>query len=114
MMGTLAKLGTVALLGLGLMGAAHAAEEESLEAMLDASAVSEDALGRANGREYVAINSAELDAVHGFNQANGAKSGSATIAEGALSNFRGAAAVVVNSGHNSVVQVSQQVIFNLY
>jgi hypothetical protein len=114
MKATLAKLGLAAVMGVMLAGPVCAEDRDALGAMLDASAVSEDTLGRANGREYVAVNSAELNSVHGFNQANGAKSGSATIAEGALSNFRGAAAVVVNSGHNAVVQVSQQVIFNLY
>ena len=77
-------------------------------------AVGNDALGRANGKEGLSFNNSEISNTSALNQANGASSGNASIGEGALSNVNGIAAVVVNSGQNAVVQVSQQVIFNLH
>lgn len=97
-----------AILGsLFAFGQARAEELSSLEA------VSVETLEKANGREGLSLNVAELESSHGFNQANGAIAGNATIGAGALSNVHGVAAVVMNTGHNAVVQVSQQIIFNL-
>jgi hypothetical protein len=113
-MRTISKLAIAALVALAMTGTAQASEPEAVDALLGSPAVSDEALSKANGRENLALNSADLSAVHGYNETTNSPSGSATIAPGALSDFHGAAAVVVNSGNNAVVQVSQQVIFNLY
>ncbi len=84
------------------------------ESLLGVEPESDQILEAANGREGLSLNAADLESVHGFNEANGARSGSASIGAGALSNFSGQSAVVMNTGHNAVVQVSQQIIFNLY
>jgi len=114
MTGMLSRLAIAAVVATALSTPVRAAEPEGVDALLGAPAVSNEALGKANGRENIALNAADLNSVHGFNEATNSPSGTATIASGALSNFHGAAAVVVNSGNNAVVQVSQQVIFNLY
>ncbi len=84
-----------------------------IEAVMGAALDARD-LGAINGREGGRGNLANLDVESSGNQANGASTGSAYIAGGALSNFSGTAAVVVNSSNNAVIQVSNQIIFNLY
>lgn len=114
MIGMLSRVAIAAVVAIALAGPVYAADPDGADALLGAPAVGNEALGKANGREAIALNAADLNSVHGFNEANNSPSGTATIGAGALSDFHGAAAVVVNSGNNAVVQVSQQVIFNLY
>jgi hypothetical protein len=114
MIGMLSRLAMAAVVATALTAPVRAAEPDGADALLGAPAVSNEALGKANGRENIALNSADLNSVHGFNEANNSPSGTASIGANALSDIHGAAAVVVNSGNNAVVQVSQQVIFNLY
>lgn len=103
------------LIGMAAAGPVMAADSTGADdSLLGVAAVSDDALGKANGRENFTLNNADLDSVHAFNEANGAHTGSASIGAGALSDFHGNSVAVVNSGNNAVVQVSQQVIFNLY
>lgn len=110
------KMGFLLAIMIGMAAASpvKAADSAGADSLLGMTAVSEDALSKANGRENIALNEADLNSVHAFNEANGASTGSASIGAGALSNFHGPSVAVVNSGNNAVVQVSQQVIFNLY
>ena len=104
----------ISLLALAGLLAAPAWAEEPGGGLSGLSAVSADALSKANGKEGVSLNVADLESTHSYNQANGARTGNASIGANALSDVNGVAAVVVNSGNNAVVQVSQQVIFNLH
>jgi hypothetical protein len=98
-----------------LAAPAMAEEPDTVDALFgNVETVTDESLGKANGREAISLNAADLTSVHGENQANGAVTGGATIGSGALSDINGTAAVVMNTGNNSVVQVNQQIIFNLY
>jgi hypothetical protein len=97
-----------------LAGPALAQEADSVDALFGGEVVSDESLGQANGKEATSLNAADLTSVHGENQANGSTTGAASIGTGALSDINGTAAVVMNTGNNSVVQVNQQIIFNLY
>jgi hypothetical protein len=95
--------------------AGHAlAQDDSVDALLGGEIVTDESLGKANGKEATSLNAADMSSIHGENQANGAVTGNANIGTGALSDINGTAAVVMNTGNNSVVQVNQQIIFNLY
>ena len=93
-----------------------AANADTIDALFgsETETVTDANLGKANGKEAISLNAADLTSIHGGNQANNAVTGNANIGAGALSDINGTAAVVMNTGNNSVVQVSQQIIFNLY
>jgi hypothetical protein len=99
-----------------LLAGATAAQAENAapDALFGKAGVGNEALAKSNGKEGLSLNDASFNSTHQDNQANGAQSGAAVIDSGALANFNGVAAVVVNSGQNAVVQVNQQIIFNLY
>ena len=114
------NLAIVSVIASGLAGPfaapVFAQEADSVDALFgtDGEIVTDESLGKANGKEGLSLNAADLSSVHGYNQANNSNTGNATIGGGALSDINGTAAVVMNTGNNSVVQVSQQIIFNLY
>jgi len=91
-----------------------AGSPQTNDTMFGIAIVGNDTLAKANGKEGLSLNDANITSVHKDNQANGATSGAASIGSNALSNFDGVSAVVVNSGQNAVVQVNQQIILNLY
>lgn len=111
---TLRSFAIATVIAAALVGPAVAQEADDLGDMLGAETVTDESLGKANGKEMISLNNADLESVNGNNQANNSVTGNATIAPGALTDFSGTAAVVMNTGNNSTVQVSQQIIFNLY
>jgi hypothetical protein len=117
---TLQSLAIVSVIASALAGPlatsalAQDTDTDSVDALLGSEIVTDENLGKANGKEAISLNAADLNSVHGYNQANDSVTGNANIGAGALSDINGTAAVVMNTGNNSVVQVSQQIIFNLY
>jgi hypothetical protein len=97
-----------------LAAPAAAQEADSVDALFGSEVVTDESLGKANGKEAISLNAADLTSIHGENQANNSVTGNANIGTGALTDINGTAAVVMNTGNNSVVQVNQQIIFNLY